>query len=72
MTIYVHDTGTLTLIVYVTDHLKNEKLDTLASCNCTKDSFLHEFLGLAFSLIVIMPQTNFLLWESYLVSHHLM
>ena len=40
--------------------MKNEKLDTLASCNCTEDSLLHEFLGVAFSLIVMMLQTNFL------------
>ena len=46
--------------VYATDHL-NEKFDTLASHNCAKDSFLCEFLGVAFSLIVIMLQTNFLL-----------
>ena len=29
----------------------------------SKDLFLHEFLNAAFSLIVIMLQTNFLLWE---------
>ena len=42
--------------------MKNEKLDTLASCNWVEDSFIHKFLGVAFSLIVIMLQTNFLLW----------
>ena len=64
MTIYAHDTATLTLIMFMLrDHLKkNEKLDTLASRNSTKDSFIHEFRGVAFSLTMIMPQTNFLLW----------
>ena len=42
---------------------KNEKLDTLASHNCTEDSLLQEFLGVALSLIMIMLQANFLLWK---------
>ena len=65
MTIYAHNTTTLTLIMFMLQIIwrKNEKLDTLASHNCTKDSFLHKFLGVAFSLIVIMLQTNFLLWR---------
>ena len=46
----LHDTPAFTL--------KNEKLDTLASCNCTEDSPLHEFLSVAFSLIMIMLQAN--------------
>ena len=51
--------------VYATDHLrKNEKCDTFASHNCTKDSLPHEFLGAAFSLIMIMQQANSLFWES--------
>ena len=53
--------NTYTNHVYVTDHL-NEKLDTPAFCNCATDSFLYKFLGVAFSLVVIMLQTNFLLW----------
>ena len=57
--------GTHTDHVYATDHfVKNEKLDTLASHNCTKDSFLDEFLGAAFSLILIMLQASFLFWET--------
>ena len=64
--------GTHTDCVYPTDHLrKTEKPDTFASHNCTKDSPPHEFLGSAFSLIVIMQQATFLFWES-LVSHLLM
>ena len=53
----------LTLIMFVLQITcgKNEKLDTLASCNCTKDSLLHEFLSAALSLIMIMLQANFLL-----------
>ena len=50
--------------VHATDHLW-KKLDTLASCNCTEDSLLHEFLGVALSLTVIMLQANFLLWEFF-------
>ena len=45
--------------------MKNEKLNTLSSRNCTKDSLLHEFLGAAFSLIVIMLQTNFFFGEFF-------
>ena len=54
---------TLTLIVFMLQitHGKNEKLYTLASHNCIEDSLLHEFLGVALSLIVIMLQANFLL-----------
>ena len=61
----LHDTcDTHTDCVYATNHLwKNEKLDTLVSHNCNKDSLPHEFLGAAFSLMVIMQQANFLLWE---------
>ena len=48
--------------VYATDHrinLKNWYLDTLASRNHDKESFLLlEFLSVAFSLLVIMLQTN--------------
>ena len=71
MTLLLDTCGTHTDHVYTTDHLrKNDKPDTFASHNCTEDS-LHEFLGAAFSLIVIMQQASFLLWES-LVSHLLM
>ena len=72
MTLLLDTCSTHTNHVYATDHLrKNEKPDTLASCKCAKDSLPHEFLGAAFSLIVIMQQANFLFWES-LVSGLLM
>ena len=59
MTLVLDTCGTHTDHVYATDHLrKNEKPDTFASCNCTEDSPPHEFLGAAFSLIVIMQQTK--------------
>ena len=71
MTIYaLQYCGTYTDCVYATDHfVKNEKLDTLASHNWAEDPFLHEFLGAAFSLIVIMLQTSFLFWEFFFWSH---
>ena len=72
MTLLLDTCGTHTDRVYTTDHLrKNEKPETFASHKCAKDSLPHEFLGTAFSLIVIMQQANFLFWES-LVSHLLM
>ena len=63
------DTVALTLIVFMLQITceKYEKLDTLASWNCSEDSLLHEFVGVAFSLIMMMLQTNFLFWE-FLVS----
>ena len=72
MTLLLDTCSTHTDHVYATDHLrKNEKPDTFASHNCAMDSLPHEFLGAAFSLIMIMQQANFLFWES-LVSHILM
>ena len=38
--------------------LKEQYLDTLASRNYAKESFLLEFLSAAFSLLVITLQTN--------------
>ena len=61
MNLLLDTCGTHTDHVYATDHLrKNEKPDTFASCNCAKDSLPHEFLGAAFSLIMIIQQANFL------------
>ena len=44
--------------VCAANHLWNEIPGTLASHSCTEDSSLYEFFGAAFSLIVIMLQTN--------------
>ena len=55
MTLLFDTCGTHTDHVHATDHLrKNEKPDTFASHSCTEDSLPYEFLGAAFSLIVIM------------------
>ena len=57
----VCNTATFTLIVFVLQitELKEQYLDTLASHNYDKESFLLlEFLSAAFSLLMIMLQTN--------------
>ena len=55
MTLLLDTCSTHTDHAYATDDLrKNKKPDTFAFHNCAKDSLLHEFLGAAFSLIVIM------------------
>ena len=60
MTLLLDTCGTHIVCAYATDHLrKNEKPDTFASHNCAEDS-LHEFLGAAFSLNMIIQQANFL------------
>ena len=63
----LHNTVALILITFMLQITceKMKKLDTFASCNCAKISLLHEFLGVAFSLITIMLQTNFLFWEFF-------
>ena len=59
---FVCNTATFTLIVFmlqITELRSKERyLDTLASCNYDKELFLLEFLSVAFSLLVIIPQTN--------------
>ena len=57
----LYDTVSLTLIVFMLQITcgKKTKLDTLVSHNCTNDLFLHEFLGAALSLVMIMLQANF-------------
>ena len=65
MTLLLDTCGTHTDHVYATDHLrKNQKPDTFASHNCMEYSLPHEYLGAAFSLVVIMQLANFLFWES--------
>ena len=56
--VHVHDT--LTLIMFMPQIIQKEEQnpDTLASFNCIQESSLCEFLGVAFSLIVIMLQTS--------------
>ena len=59
MTLLLDTCSTHMDCVCATYHLrKNEKPDTFASGNCTKDSLPHEFLGAAFSLIMIMLQAS--------------
>ena len=58
------NTTTLTLIVFmlqITKGSKEQYLGTLAACNYDKESslLLLEFLSAAFSLLMIMLQTNF-------------
>ena len=59
---FVCNTATFTLIVFMLQitelRSKEQYLDTLASCNYNKEPFLLEFLSAAFSLLVIIPQTN--------------
>ena len=59
---FVHNTATFTLIMFMLQitelRSKEQYLDTLTSCNFDKEPFLLEFLSVAFSLLVIIPQTN--------------
>ena len=59
---FICNTATFTLIVFVLQitelKCKEQYLDTLASCNYDKESFLLEFLSVAVSLLVIMLQSN--------------
>ena len=59
---FVCNTATFTLIMFMLQitelRSKEQYLDTLASCNYDKESFLLEFLSVAFSLLMIIPQTN--------------
>ena len=59
---FVCNTATFTLIMFmlqITELRSIEQyLDTLASHNYDKESLLLEFLSVAFSLLVIIPQTN--------------
>ena len=59
---FVCNAATFTLIMFVLQITelkgKEQYLDTFASCNYDKESFLLEFLSVAFSLLVIMLQTN--------------
>ena len=56
------NTATFTLVVFVLQitelKCKEQYLDTLASCNYDKESFLLEFLSVAVSLLVTMLQSN--------------
>ena len=67
--LFIHDIATLTLIVFmlliIELRIGEQYLDTLASCNYDKESslLLLEFLSVAFSLLVIMLQTNSSLWS---------
>ena len=58
----VCNTATFTLIVFMLQitelKSKEQYLDTLASRNYDKESFLLEFLSVAFPLLVIILQTN--------------
>ena len=58
----IHDIATLTLIMFmpkITELNYRIILDTLASCNYDKESFLLlEFLSAAFSLLMVILQTN--------------
>ena len=61
------NTATFTLIVFmlqITKRSKEQYLDTLAACNYDKDLFLLESFSVAFSLLVIMLQTNSSPWTS--------
>ena len=59
---FVCNTATFTLIMFMLQitelRSKEQYRDTLASCSYDKESLLLEFLSVAFSLIVITPQTN--------------
>ena len=57
---FICNTATFTLIMFMLQitELKEQYLDTLASHNYDKESFLLEFLSAAFSLLMIMLQTN--------------
>ena len=57
---FVRNSATFTLIMFMLQitELKEQYLDTLASCNYDKESFLLEFLSVAFSPLMIMLQTN--------------
>ena len=59
---FVCNTATFTLIMFMLQIIelrsKEQYLDTLASCNYDKEPFLLEFLCAAFSLLMIIPQTN--------------
>ena len=62
------NTATLTLIVFmlqITKRSKEQYLDILTACNYDKESslLLLEFFSVAFSLLVIMLQTNSALWS---------
>ena len=55
--------ATLTLIMFmlqITKRSKEQYLDTLAACNCDKESssLLLEFFSVAFSLLMIMLQAD--------------
>ena len=57
---FVHNTATFTLIMFMLQitELKEQYLDTFASCNYDKESFLLEFLSATFSPLMIMLQTK--------------
>ena len=60
------NTATFTLTVFIlqiTKRSKEQYLDTLAACNYDKDLFLLESFSVAFSLLMIMLQTNSPLWS---------
>ena len=62
------NTATFTLIVFmlqITKRSKEQYLDTLAAHNYDKESslLLLEFFSAAFSLLMIMLQTNSSLWS---------
>ena len=58
---FVCNAATFTLIVFMQQitelRSKEQYLDTLASCKYDKELYLLEFLSVAFSLLVIIPQT---------------
>ena len=68
---FVCNTATFTLIMFMLQitelRSKEQYPDTLASCNYDKESFLLEVLSVAFSLLMIIPQTNSSLCFSLLV-----
>ena len=59
---FVCNTATFTLIMFMLQitelRSKEQYLETLASCNYDKESFLLELLSVAFILLMIIPQTN--------------
>ena len=65
---FVYNTATFTLIMFMLQitELKEQYLDTLASHNYDKEPFLLEFISAAFSLLVIMLQTNSSLYFGFL------
>ena len=59
---FVCNTATFILIMFMLQitelRSKEHYLDTFASHNYEKEPFLLEFLSVAFSLVMIIPQTN--------------